>query len=285
MTTDAYHDYDNEAEGYPESEMTEVIAQLQQYRSRSEPTLPDKAKLLARLTPLVQARQTVKAPRDSEWDWRHWLSLVRAQLSILEAPFWIANLMVFALGILLGVSHSLDALALAYMMVAPLLATIGVAYVFRPATRGLWELEHISPVRPIELLYARLIPVLAFSGVITLCLLGVIWVQVPDLLLWRMLLVWFGPMLALAGVALYCSVRWGGIAGIAVPVMLWSGVVLFGSTVLWDQSGQAVKAVGRGSWLWQLVGHSDALVIGALLAVFVAGFLLAQAQRLVADPR
>lgn len=181
---------------------------------------PDSQRLLAVLRPVMVKPARVKA--------REWLRLAGMQVALLEAPFWWSSILLIALGLLVVASSGGDTAAVLLVLVSPLVAAGGTAYIFRPATRTLWELEQLSRVHPLELLYARLALILAFNIALALVLLIAAWSQGLQIVLWRLLLIWFGPMIGLTGLALFLSVRWNVIAGSVVPLVLWSVFIVIG---------------------------------------------------------
>ena len=255
------------------------------------PPVPDKAQLIARLKPLVEARQTVhqQTPLRSNWHLRAWLALMGAQVTLLEPPFWIAMFIIAALGVTIGLFADAGTLPMLFTWAAPVLGAVGVAYAYRPATEGLRELERISPVHPIELLYARLIPVLVCNAILALILLSLIGVRTPDLVLWRIVLVWFGPLLGLTGLALYCAVRWGSTVGVAAPVLSWGALNLFGWTQFSTQnmvvqSMAAFDPIEMTHWLWLQASASNWALIGSAVAFSIGSVCFWQAQRVLGAP-
>jgi hypothetical protein len=155
-----------------------------------------------------------------------WLKIARSQAVLLETPFWWSNGIILLLGLLVTLLDGGSGLALILLVLSPVLAVGGVAYAFRPSTRGLWELEKIAPISPLELLYTRLVLSLAVNLLIALALSSIIWVREPQLILWRLILVWLGPLFALSGAALLITLRWGSVAGALVPLGMW-GLLFF----------------------------------------------------------
>lgn len=202
-------------------DMQPLIARLEQYDIAE----PDTARLLSALTPLVEKRQPRTIPHRGM---REWLRLAWAQMMLLEAPFWWSSVLVTAIGMLLGFGIGAAEATLSLLVLSPLIAVAGVAYLFRPATRTLWEFEQLSPVQPLEFLYARLALILSLTSLLALLLLTLIWVDGVQIVLWRLLLIWFGPMLGLVGIALFCSIRWNGYAGVIAPMLLWGSLILVG---------------------------------------------------------
>ncbi|MCL5676292.1 MAG: hypothetical protein M1602_00090 [Firmicutes bacterium] len=129
-------------------------------------------------------------------------------------------------------------------------------------------------------MYARLGLVLAFNLALSLGVLDVIWLQEPRIVLWRLVVLWLGPMLGLAGVALYTAVRWGAIAGTAVPMVLWTatlyGVVTWSAARSLDTSNFAQLADS----LMPVISQSNGLLAGALAALVAGLLLLRQGGRL-----
>jgi hypothetical protein len=159
---------------------------------------------------------------------RAWVRLARAQIELLEPPFWWSSLLLSALGLCLALGYGSTAAILCLVLLSPLIASAGVAYLFRPATHTLWELERLSPVQPFELLYARLALILLMNIALAIALLLVVWSHNTQMILWRLLLIWFGPMIGMSGIALFCSVRWNTIAGVIAPIAVWVGLIVVG---------------------------------------------------------
>ncbi|MFU8771434.1 MAG: hypothetical protein ACNA8H_03330 [Anaerolineales bacterium] len=279
-------------------ELTSLESFLDRYPA-PEPSLEQNADLVARLKAhlpgnQVNARQEESAPvyedrsnlskllgatdqplsisAASVQGLRNWLRLSWSQTVLFEKPFWWACAAVFAVGLVI-VSLSGDGWPVLFFLgLAPLLAAAGVAYAFRPDTQTLWELEKISPISTMELLYSRLGLVLAINTAISLVLLGIVWGQGLQLVLWRILLAWLGPMLALAGCALYISIRWGSLAGVAAPLILWGIVNFLG----WQQAvKQATEAPLAALWLVAQVNQSN-LLMGFFLLAIALGLVLVQ---------
>lgn len=219
----------------------------------------------------AEAKVEIKSPYGAI---SHWLRLAQAQTSLLETPFWWASGLLILVGALIGANTNGGITAALFALFAPLLAAGGVAYMFRPATRGLWELERISPVSPVELLYARLALILAINAAFALVLLPFVWNQMA---LWRVLLIWFGPMIGLAGIALYISVRWSTLAGMIIPMGLWTGLLVFGWRDLVERITQVVVYSDPIVYFAGQIAQSNTLMVwsGAALVTGVTLFWLA----------
>ena len=245
-----------------------------------EPHLPPLAPALANGSKAERQLSTIVS--------RAW-GAVEAQAALLRAPFWWAGALVLLLGLGAALLKGSGLLPLLFVFLTPVLAAAGVAYAFRPETRTLWELERLTPVRPLELLYTRLLIILAFDAFLSLVLLAMVWVQAPQLVLWRFLLAWLGPMLALTGLALYATVRWGPTPGAVLPLGLWGAFVLVG---WWQAVAQAeassARIVSAGetvTWLLSQINTSTTILVACLLATALGLLLLGQAGRWVMEER
>lgn len=239
--------------------------------------------LLAHLRPLVKARAVAQEalPAEPEPEFlpdepllagprgvRGWIALARSQTSLLEPPFWWASALLFALGLGTAIFADGRTVALSIALLSPVLAAAGVAYAFRPSARSLWEIERASPINPIELVYARLGLILSFNLALSVPLLALLAVVEPNLILWRLLVVWSGFMLGLTGLALYATVRWGALVGGAAPLILWAAVVGWQGR----PGGRLLENLFTGG-LIGLVNQSNGL-LGVALGGLLLGVLL-----------
>ncbi len=230
---------------------------------------PDHERLLAALKPALAADRRHTRGR---FGWRDWLRLAWAQTELLEVPFWGSSILLTLIGLLLGVSYGSATTMLCLFFLSPLIAVGGVAYIFRPATRTLWELERLSRYQPFELLYARVAVILLLNVVLAFVLLLVVWTQGAQIVLWRLLLIWFGPMIGLMGLALFCSLRWNAAAGVLAPMSVWSLLIVLG----WRESVlNAVDVEHMVAW----IGASTLLPVVAAVALIGGVLLLIESGR------
>jgi len=240
---------------------------------------PDSERLLASLTLLLkQRRETEPVPihEPPGRSFHDWLRLAWSQTELLEAPFWWSSLLLTLIGVLLGMSYGSAAATLCLMLISPLVAVTGVAYLFRPATRILWELEQLSQVQPLEFLYARLALILTLNLTLAVVLLFVAWTQGLQIVLWRLLLIWFGPMIGLTGIALFCSVHWNTLAGVIVPMVAWGLLVVAGWREIVLNTSLDLPNVAV---FITLLGMSNTLLLLAVAALVVGLLLLYESGR------
>ncbi len=248
-----------------------LLARLEQY-AVSE---PDTARLLSALTPRLEKQRTALPPPVPMTSHRR-LHLAWAQMSLLEAPFWWSSGLVMLIGGLLSIGVGGAEATLCLVVLSPLIAVIGVAYLFRPATRTLWEFEQLSQIQPLEFLYIRLALILALTGTVALLLLLVVWTQGLQIVLWRLLLIWFGPMLGVVGIALFCSVRWNNFASVIAPMLLWGLLVLVG----WRETVLATSInFPNASTIIAYLNLSNTIPLLAALALLTGLFLIYESGR------
>ncbi len=257
------------------------VQPLMQRLAQYEVPEPDSAVLLASLTPFLKKQQDTEMlpvyepPHRGFYDW---LRLAWAQTALLEAPFWWSSLLITLLGVLLGIGFGGTAAIICLMLVSPLIAVTGVAYLFRPATRTLWELQQLSQVQPLEFLYARLALILSLNLTLAAALLFVAWTQGLQIVLWRLVFIWFGPMIGLTGIALYASVRWNTLAGVITPIVTW-GVFVFAG---WREIVlNTVFVLPNAATFITFLGMSNTLFLLAIAALVMGLLLLYEAGRWV----
>ncbi|MEM8531512.1 MAG: hypothetical protein AAGF95_11750 [Chloroflexota bacterium] len=230
-----------------------------------EPSTASTEHLLAQLQPHVATRR--EAPIAPRRGVRGWIALAWSQTTIFEGGFWWASMIIVAIGLLVGVFNGGPWLALLFVLCAPVLAAFGVALAFQSSSQTLGDLERASPTHPLELLYARLSVVLTINLILALLPLAFVWAEVPSIVLWRLVVIWLGPMCALAGVALYTSMRWGAIPGMTIPLGLWGGMVLLGGAWLDERTDLLRQSSAEVIIIY--VSNSNVMVVTALVALVV----------------
>ncbi len=239
-----------------------------------EPSAADTARLIGRLRPLTE--QAVPEPLPLPPARVGWLRLVAAQVAVLEPGFLWATALLLGLGVTVafGVKGSL---LVPFLLASPVFAAAGVAYLFRPQARSLWELELASPAHPLELLYARLGLVSAANLALVLVLLAGLWLQEPRLVLWRLAVTWLGPMVGLSGLALYGSVRFGAVPGVILPMGLWACLVTFFSQIA---ARQSISLLERLDVALPAASESNTVLFVSAAALLLGVWLLRKGSRI-----
>jgi hypothetical protein len=226
---------------------------------------PDAANLIERLLPEMPRRESwkVRAARRLE-NWWPWL-LLRAQVRVVRGEIWLASLLVIALGTLVTFMRydpQASGGPLPIVIVSPLIAALGIAFIYGPDVDPPLEILLATPVSPRLVLLARLALVFGFNLVLGLTGSAILAAVRTDLSLWPLVMAWLAPMAFLSALA-FCI-------GVVSREGLLSGLVSF---VLW-----VMQLTDFPHWLPDLLAVSArpwllvvAMVLG-LVAMWLAGY-------------
>lgn len=191
-------------------------------------TVSDRARLTDSLHAAWDARRD---PRPSAvrliWAWL----ILGAQLRLIHRFTWIATLLVMALGFIVTASLTVPAApsitTLPIVLIAPLVAALGVAFIYGIDADPALELQLAAPVSPRLILLARLALVFGFNlafgliGSLALSLIS------PHLSLWSLVAGWLIPMTFLSSLAFLLSVLFfEPLTSAAMCLALWGAFVL-----------------------------------------------------------
>ncbi|MBZ0284165.1 MAG: hypothetical protein K8L97_25730 [Anaerolineae bacterium] len=178
---------------------------------------PDKKATLSLVDVLVREMPSVHK--------KHWfdvwpLLLLRSQIRVVRREIWAATLLTMLLGILvtLGTYTGTSEQTLPIVILAPVVAAIGVAFLYDNDSEQMMELENSTPASVRMLLLARLTLVFGFNlalGMTASLLLSLVY---ADVLLLPLIMSWLVPMSFLSALAFFSSVvardaTFGSIAG------------------------------------------------------------------------
>lgn len=251
------------------ADLLEIAAYLNTWPA-PEPSEQDTTRLIDALLPVLPVHQTrldrVRRRLANWWP----LLILRAQIRIVRGEIWVASALIIALGILVTLATydtTTDAM-LPLVLVAPLVAAVGVAFLYGPEIDPALEIQLATPTSPRLVLLARLVLLFGFdlslglAGSITLTILQ------TDVSLWPLVMAWLAPMTFLSALAFLLSVAFKDpLVGVIVSIGLWSlqaflRLADFNSLPLTipDLTGEAARP-----WLW-----AAGLVMG-IVALWLAG--------------
>jgi len=218
--------------------------------------------LLARLP---DRQPLVAAQLRPQFNWQWAIMLIRVQARVVRGEIWPASALVMVLGLVITLAAA-DAWPL--VLAAPLIAAVGVAFIYGPSVNPALEIELATPTLPRLVLLARLALVFGYDlalGVLGSVVFALLHAEVS---LWPLVMSWLAPMAFLSSLALLLTVL-SADPGLGALVSLVSWVLLnvLGTDSLspYPISVPDVLAVSVRPWL--LFG-SLAL---ALLALLISG--------------
>ncbi len=185
------------------------------------PTAQDTDRLVQALAVALPAHSA------SRWALMGWL--LRAQLRIVQQEIWLASALVMILGLLvtLSVQPNVTAEMLPLVLVAPLVAALGIAFLYGPAAEPALEIELAAPVSPRLIVVVRLLLVFAFDLILALAASVVLVMVQSGWSLWPLVSLWLAPMTFLASLAFLLSMLFAEpLMGCTLCLVLWGMQVL-----------------------------------------------------------
>jgi hypothetical protein len=141
----------------------------------------------------------------SFWPWL----LLRAQAKVVHRDIWAASALIMMLGtavtLALHAPTSADT-ALPFVLVAPVVAAMGVAFVYGPAVDPTLEIELATPVSPRLVLLARLALVFGFDLGLGLAGSAILSLLRAEISFWPLVSAWLAPMAFLSALAFLLTI-------------------------------------------------------------------------------
>lgn len=135
-----------------------------------------------------------------------WL-IMKAQVRLIGAPTWVASMFVIALGLLVTLAMlRVDSGGLAFVMVAPIVTAMGVAFLYGDEIDPALEIQSATPISPRLILLARLALLFSFDLIVTTLASVVLAASSADISLVPLIASWLAPMTFLSALAFVCSV-------------------------------------------------------------------------------
>jgi hypothetical protein len=147
--------------------------------------------------------------------------LLLGQIRFVRGAIWTASAVTMFAGCLVAVilSSAVES-GMVLAMVAPLVAALGVAFVYGPENDPGLELSLATPTPPQLVLAARLTLVYGFDLALAVLAALVLAVQGGTDLV-PLISLWLGPMLFLSALTLVLSLLWGSTIAIIAAMALW----------------------------------------------------------------
>jgi len=197
--------------------------------------------LLALPAPGAFRRRILPGGFDRRWGFWPALALIKSQTRVMSPGFWLAAALATLVAAATTVNlwsgtqvgaGSVTALALPLAVVSPAAAALSVSYALRSFGRGPWEVELSCPITPAAMAVGRLVIVVAYVTGLALAASAVLWgvagpSRVPGSL-GVLVVTWLAPVLFLAALSFYLSLRISPVFASAAALTLWGVQVVFG---------------------------------------------------------
>lgn len=232
------------------------------------------AGLLAR----VLAERHTPAPlhRHQRANIMHLVRIARWRVRHLGATFWLASVLLLALGPLVTPIIKPGSVAL-LILLAPLTAVLGISFALRTTSVGLREVENSCPTGAVEVAAGVALAIVGLD-----CLFGILASAGLALTHWApfapLLAAWMGPLLLLTGLSLPIALRFGAPRAALVGGGPW---LLLGAIA-------AVQAQPRLGALFTIPEDPSSLALhlaGVAVGLLLHGVLLVRGTALLGTPR
>lgn len=186
------------------------------------PTAQETDRLVQILTASLPAQRSTHVGAMTLW-------LLHAQLRVVQHEIWLASAFVMTLGVLVTLANRPDVSAemLPLALIAPLVAALGIAFLYGPAADPSLEIELATPISPRLIMLVRLLLVFLFD--LALGLIGSVALVMAhsELSLWPLVSLWLAPMTFLAALAFLLSMLFvDPLISVSICLTLWGLQVL-----------------------------------------------------------
>ena len=193
-----------------------------------------------------------------------WL-ILRAQARLVHPATWAASGLVIALGALVTLllyQPTQTGADLPLVIVAPLAAACGVAFLYGLDADPALELQLSTPISPRLILLARLLLLFAFNLTITFACSLILSLMQAQISLMPLIGAWLAPMTFLSALAFLLSVLFfDPLASVLICLLLWTALAL---RHFLDQSALALPDLLRASAYPAMWIAAPALIVLAL---------------------
>jgi putative zinc finger protein len=157
------------------------------------------------------------------------LALLRAEARLVRASVLVASALVMAFGAALAaaVPSTSGGPGSVLMLVAPIVAALGIASVYGPQRDPVYELTAAAPTPPRLVLLARVVLVFAYDLVLALATSGLLMLAGSHSVgMVELVLAWLGPMALLSALSLFVAVWTGPEVAVGAALAVWALRVL-----------------------------------------------------------
>jgi hypothetical protein len=164
------------------------------------PSVQETGRLAGTLQRLLTDRRKNTIPHRLHLGWL----VLRSQPRVVQSELWAASAIVIGLGTLVTLGTSLSSatdVTLPFVLIAPIAAAAGIAFLYGPGVDPALEIELTTPVSPRQVLLARLALVFGFDLVFGLAGSAVLAMVRADISFLPLVTAWLAPMTFLSSLA------------------------------------------------------------------------------------
>ncbi len=156
-------------------------------------------------------------------EWWPFLMLC-AQMRVVRGELWTASALVMAFGAFVTLAFSsADTATLPFVLTAPVVAAVGIAFLYGPDVDPALEIQLATPAPPRLVLMARLLLLFGFDLAVGLIASAALAAAHADLSLWPLVMAWLAPMTFLSALAFFLGVVLRDpMTGMVISVGLWA---------------------------------------------------------------
>ena len=197
------------------------------------------------------------------------IQLLVGQLPLVRREIWAASAVTMAMGCLIAALTATGAslASSAFAVFAPIIAAVGVAFVYGPENDPSLEIALSTPTSPRLVLLARLVLVYGYDLALALAATVALAAANGTSGLWPLISLWIGPMLFLSALALLVSLLFSPTAALFVALALWGARLAAGTGNVFGQTRPAWAETVETLW------HADALLPLAVVLLVAALFV------------
>lgn len=151
------------------------------------------------------------------------LQILVGQLPLVKKKIWVASAVTMAFGVAVSLLTAVGTTTtgMVFSLFAPIVAAVGVAFVYGPENDPSLEVALSTPTRPRLILLSRLTLVYGYDLALALAATVVLATVSERLNPWPLVLLWIGPMLFLSALALLISLFFGPTPAVFTAMALW----------------------------------------------------------------
>lgn len=146
------------------------------------------------------------------------LQLVGPQTALMSEWFVVGTIVFLILGIMLSSSFETNSLRF-LIAVSPFLGLLTLLHEYRAQIYKVEEMEAACRYSPAQVATARIIVVLGYN--VVLGTTGTLLIGSANIVIWKLIINWLGPLLLILGIALAASVKLGVLGGCMTAATVW----------------------------------------------------------------